>query len=437
MLLKKSKLFSIIMCIITALSVFSLVFPHNVRAEENKSITLVCVSGNTILPGMKWKLYKVGERTNNNMNFVQTGDFAGIQVNLRKLTSERVNEVAMTFQTFAVANGLTPLREGQTDENGEVQFTGLDAGLYLIAGKLLKIDTHYYVPTTSLIEVKEDDSDLRYNAYPKFEYQVANAQPRRYTAHKRWNNDEEHLNERPKQVIFDIYKDEEYYDSVVLSDENKWEVSWVDNEGVSSWLVMEKNVPPKYEMKITYDNSRYWIDNSYTEEVIDNTSSTSNSGQTASSTTTTSSGEWGNDTATRTRPSDVSNITVSRTSTTTASGNWGNDTATRTRPSDVSNATVTRTGTDVSDSSNSGSTTTSKKNGDNGGGSGNGNGGNSSGGKGNGSSSGGKSNSGGGSSSGRKLPQTGQLWWPVVPLSIGGVLLVGAGLVIRARRKED
>lgn len=44
---------------------------------------------------------------------------------------------------------------------------------------------------------------------------------------------------------------------------------------------------------------------------------------------------------------------------------------------------------------------------------------------------------GGGYSNSGKLPQTGQLWWPVIPLSIGGVLLVGAGLVIRSKRKED
>lgn len=33
-----------------------------------------------------------------------------------------------------------------------------------------------------------------------------------------------------------------------------------------------------------------------------------------------------------------------------------------------------------------------------------------------------------------KLPQTGQLWWPVIPLFVTGALLVGIGL---ARRKED
>ncbi len=35
----------------------------------------------------------------------------------------------------------------------------------------------------------------------------------------------------------------------------------------------------------------------------------------------------------------------------------------------------------------------------------------------------------------KKLPQTGQLWWPVIPLVCGGVLLLGAGVMLT--KKED
>ncbi len=35
----------------------------------------------------------------------------------------------------------------------------------------------------------------------------------------------------------------------------------------------------------------------------------------------------------------------------------------------------------------------------------------------------------------KKLPQTGQLWWPVIPLTCGGVLLLGAGIMLG--KKED
>ena len=35
-----------------------------------------------------------------------------------------------------------------------------------------------------------------------------------------------------------------------------------------------------------------------------------------------------------------------------------------------------------------------------------------------------------------KLVQTGQLWWPVLPLSLGGVVLIGAGIKMRKKKDE-
>ena len=36
-----------------------------------------------------------------------------------------------------------------------------------------------------------------------------------------------------------------------------------------------------------------------------------------------------------------------------------------------------------------------------------------------------------------KLAQTGQLWWPVLPLSFGGVFMIGTGLSMRKRKKKN
>ena len=423
MLLKKIRLLNIVICIITVLSLLSLMIPsQKIHAEDgNKSLTLVCVNDDVVLPGMQWKLYKVGKRRNTAQNFVQTGDFSAFQVNLRNLTVERVTEAAQSFQAYAIANKIKPLREGTTDKNGEVTFTGLDAGLYLLSGKLLKIDSHYYVPGVSLIEIKEDDDNLRYNAYPKFSYQVMNATPKNYTVRKVWSNDEDRIDERPKSVTVNIYRDDEFYDSAVLDESNDWKYRWVDDKGVSSWIVMEDEIPSDYEMKVTYDESRYLIENAYFEDagtftvtttVTTTTALVSNS--TVTTTATSGSGPIGDGSATRTDTTTV----------TTVSGPVGDGSATRTNTAttvsgpigDGSATNTTTSGTGGNDSSTKTGTSSGSGGGGNGGGSGGGN---------------------SGSSGNGKLPQTGQLWWPVVPLSIGGVILIAAGLTIRARKKSD
>ncbi|MDE6426152.1 MAG: Cna B-type domain-containing protein [Ruminococcus sp.] len=453
MILRKSKLFSIVVCIITVLSVLSLMIPKGTYAEENdKSITLVCVNGDTILAGMEWKIYRVGQRSANGQNFVQNEDFAGTQINLRRITADSVNKAAQSYQSYAIAAGIQPVQTGITDEHGEVQFTGLNAGLYLISGKLLKVDSHYYLPNASLIEIKEGDTDLKYDAYPKFEYQVMSGQPRAHIVYKEWEGDEEHLDKRPDHVAVDIYRDEEYYDTVILNEENDWRYRWVDSDGSSSWIVMEKDIPECYEMIIEYDIN-YRIQNSYTDEPF---TTTTRSGAATVTTTTTvntsiSVGQASTTIATTTFP--IGNATVTNTRTTTASFPVLNNTETRSRTTTGDTVTVTTATTDTVQSDTATETTssdnistetatdtttnsvtesesttttvetetttktTTKKPG-----------------SGSGGSSGGK-NSGGSSSI--KLPQTGQLWWPVVPLSIGGVLFVSAGLVMKSRRKSD
>ena len=39
--------------------------------------------------------------------------------------------------------------------------------------------------------------------------------------------------------------------------------------------------------------------------------------------------------------------------------------------------------------------------------------------------------------SGSGLPQTGQLWWPVLPMGIGGLMFVGLGISMKPRKKND
>ncbi len=438
MFLKKIRLLNIIICIITVLSILSLIMPtQKIHADsEDKSLTLVCVQDDVILEGMKWKLYKVGERRNTAQNFVQTGDFADYQINLRNLSVERVTEAAQTFQAYAIANKIAPMREGATDHNGEVTFSGLSAGLYLVTGKLLKIDSYYYVPTTALVEIKENDQNLRYNAYPKFSYRVMNQAPRSYTVRKVWQNDEDKINERPASIVVDLYKDEELYDSVVLDEASGWKYRWVDEDGVSAWIAMERNVPNHYEMRVSYDDSRYIIENSYFEDAKTTTPIVSN--ETVTTSKTTASFPYGDGSATR---------TGTTTTTTTVSGSLNNSSSTRTGTATTSSlsgslgdGSATRTGTGTGQQQNAETTTASGNGNGNGNnnGNGNGNGNNNGNGNGNGYGNGnGKGNGYSSGSSGGKLPQTGQLWWPVMPLSIGGVILIAAGLTIRARKKSD
>ena len=264
------------------------------------------------------------------------------------------------------------------------------------------------------------------------------SQFRAHVVYKEWVGDEEHLGVRPDHVTVDIYKDEEYYQTVILNEENNWRYRWVDEEGASSWIVMEKDPPENYEVNIEYDTN-YRIQNSYTNEpfttttvpvdTVTTTTSTSISGgqiNTGVTTTTVTTVASYSNQVSRTRTTALTNVmnaSMTNTRTTTATTNTvesGAATETNNTSTHQENTSTTTASTENASSTSVGNETTTKSTG-----SGNGGGGGNSGGKGN------------NSSGSTKLPQTGQLWWPVVPLSIGGVLCLSAGLVIRTRKKSD
>ncbi|MDE5583111.1 MAG: Cna B-type domain-containing protein [Ruminococcus sp.] len=426
----KSRILSLIVSLITVFSVFSMIVPSMcVKADENdKSLVLVCKNDDTVLVGVEWKLYLVGRRTTDSRNFEMIGDFINNQINMRNLSEERINMIAQTFQTYAVTENISPLQEASSDLNGEVTFSGLGAGLYLLTGKTHQVDYNYYVPTTMLLEVREDDTTVRHDAFPKFSYQVMSSEKRNYTVRKVWENDDPET--RPSQIIVELYKDDEFERSVIISEETNWVYRWTDDDPSALWLVAEKYVPEGYEMRTDFNSQQYLIQNTYYDDAkpvppdkndyimtttdIHDTPSDSSTTTTTVATSDIDGGEG--DKSRTTITGNVDSTEDNRThTTTTADDNTGTNSTTivtgSINGSEFENTTTTADGQRKPDNQESTS------------------GGN--------SGSGNSQNSSSGGSSGGKLPQTGQLWWPVIPLATGGVLFISAGLVIRSRRRTE
>ncbi|MBP5579719.1 MAG: Cna B-type domain-containing protein [Ruminococcus sp.] len=326
-------LLSMLLCIS-----FCAPFTGSCENSSDRSITLICRKDETILTGMQWKLYRIGERSGN--SFTLTGDFAGYPIDMSSITEENVEQTAKTIESYAVADGITPVNSGMTDENGELTFGGLTKGLYLAVGKTLKVGNTYYVPSSLLLEAGEKDVSFSYNAYPKFFYATLGNTIGSYTVRKVWVNDSADNAAHPTYVTVDLYCNGELHDTVTLNEDNNWEYRWKELDPTNNWHVAERDIPVDYTVIIDFNSTQYLIKNSY------------RSTGTTSSTTTTSS------------------ITVITTTTTTA----------------INQTTITKP-----------PTTTSAL---------------------------------------PPLAQTGQLWWPVIPLSAGGLILISLGTLIKTKKND-
>ena len=327
-------LFLSLICVILMVSA---VIPQSIYAEDGKSITLECSKDDTHIEGMRWKLFRAGERAGS--EFVLTGEFAECHADLTDMSVENISHAAQTLESFAIARKIEPVAAGETDKNGSLTFGGVTTGLYLAVGYPVEITPYYYEPSPLVLEVSADSSEYHFDAYPKIVKMTMSDKVSSYTVKKMWIDDNNSFDARPVSITVDLFRDEELYDTVTLNAENNWQYSWLSLETSYQWRVAEREVPDGYEVMIEHNETQFLIRNRH-KMVTD--------GGTTTTTT-------------------VTTTTVT--------------------------STVTGTGTSKT---NPPTTTTTKE----------------------------------------KIPQTGQLWWPVMPLTIGGLLLVLTGIMLRPKRQE-
>ncbi len=356
-------------------------FMANVSAADNDGTLTVCYKNEeTILSGMQCQIYRVGHRENN--DYVFDGAFANYRLTfgdmdkpMKEWDSETIGTLAATLRVYAVTDKLPNDGEGVTDENGNITFTGLEDGLYLVCGNNLKIEEYTYKPSAVFFEMRgEENANLV--AFPKIVLRTLSEKVSNYSVRKEWANDEEQPWNRSTSVSVELFCDGELYETVELSDKNNWRYSWQDTPE-HEWSVREKDIPENYTVGYQEKETWYIIVNTYnepsdvkhdTDDTHINTTAITDDSYTVVQTTTSISG-------------------------TISGGNEINN-------SGQSSSKVSKTDSAVMSSDKNEQTKTTTATAD-------------------------------------KLPQTGQLWWPVMPLSCGGILMIGMGLRLMKKENEE
>lgn len=414
-----------------------LMFNTSAADKDNGSFTLTCKNEGVALVGMNWAIYEVGERSGNGYSL--TGDFADYLIDLSEImeSTESMTEAASTLSNFAVLDGIAATSMGRTDSNGVLQFNNLESGLYLVVGNRLKIDSMTYFPTPFLIEMNGEDI----NSYPKFisKFTLPGSVDN-FMLRKIWAN-AGIVSSIPDSLTIEIYQDGELFDTVTISADTNWSYSW-DGDASSEWRVKEVSVPAGCFVMYRNNEVQFVIMNSYDSGLLARTTTVVSSDYTTSTTKFIDIGVMTGTIVTSTIPGYVQNATTVSTVTTvkdTLTGIGSGSNTTVTTPTDVnpvssgsSDDTVTTVSgtegtsietypTDTNGSVITTSATTKKGDSDN---------------------SGGKSTKSSKSTvtttSVEKLPQTGQLWWPVPVMLFGGLIFVAIGLrLLLDNRKED
>ncbi|MCM1133328.1 MAG: hypothetical protein NC340_07625 [Ruminococcus flavefaciens] len=414
-----------------------LLFNVSAADSNNGTLTMTCKQDDFGIAGMTWQLYDVGEKRGN--NYVLTGDFADYFIDLSKIMedSESMTEAASTLSNYAVLDDIYPDSVGRTNGYGVVQFSGLESGLYLAVGNKVKIDSVSYFPTPFLFEINGESKTI--NAYPKFitKYTLP-GQTDRFTLRKIWAN-ASLVTDKPPALSIQIYEDGDLFDTIQLTEEDNWTYSW-EGDASSEWRVKEVNVPPGCFVMYRNNEVQFVIMNSYDNDLLAMVTTTTTTTTVTSTTTTVTPlpATESKDTTTTTQFDDsgdfsrtTTTTTVIESSTTTTqiddSGDFSRTTSTTTTAtgvlpatSTVDSETTTTTTTDSDSTTSTATTSTSTERTSRS------------------SSSRQTSRNTTVTTSSEKLPQTGQLWWPVPVMLFSGLIFiaVGARLLLNSR-KED
>jgi LPXTG-motif cell wall-anchored protein len=242
---------------------------------QTTSLTVVNQAGNVPIPDAPFQLYLVATVTQSgHIRFApEFADFGVALVAEEESEDDNLSDTAVTLENYVVAMAaedepIEPVASVETDENGMAQFPDLPEGLYLLVGQPVTIDETVYTPLAMLItlydETTDNQSDL--TVYTKVSKRTVEPSPMDLTVLKIWADDDNAASQRPSEVTVTLYGDEEVYDTVTLSSQNNWRYTWENLDDTVDWHLVEIEVPDNYTVTAVQEGTVFVVTNTYVPE---------------------------------------------------------------------------------------------------------------------------------------------------------------------------
>jgi hypothetical protein len=248
-------------------------------AAQTTTVIVVDQVGDVFIPDASIRLYRVAAVTETGALQAEPA-FENSGVSLSMDAEESWSARAITLESYVVeqaANGtpIAPVAEVQTDIEGEVEFTDLPNGLYLLVGEQVTIGDTIYTPLASLFSLPADTS-LSYGAsanlrdgnltiYVKNSSRTIELTYTELSVMKVWKDDG-HENQRPQEVTVTLYADDAAFDTVTLNADNNWRYTWTELSDTTRWHVTETTVPEHYTVTSVQDGTTFVVTNTYAED---------------------------------------------------------------------------------------------------------------------------------------------------------------------------
>lgn len=245
------------LAIIVAVLIFGL-FQTVTLAQETSTVTFSYIG-----EGIEFKLYKVGDISSNGV-YSLSGAFSDYSVSLED------SNAPITLAAYALRDGISPDAISITNSEYNVVFNGLSRGVYLITGEgYYVMGGKRYTASPVLVSVTNDKDDRDIFIVGKYEAKDINPPTDRgggspsdgvieISVLKVWKN-----STSKSDVTVQLLRDGIVDNEVILTSRNNWRNTWTGLSDDYNWTVVEKEVAEEYEVSIEKDGSVFVITNTF------------------------------------------------------------------------------------------------------------------------------------------------------------------------------
>lgn len=257
------------LAIVLASLLLALALPCAAAPAESCSLELTFAPKDLPAGGVTFRVYRVAQVNTNNATFTPVAPYSSY--NVLGSTADWLDRAA-TLESYVLRDKLPATAQAVTDEDGVASFTGLQSGLYLILGERYQREGFFYTPVSCFLSLPNSyDRGLTWvsqvSARMKFsETPDTSGQTLQRHALKVWH-DEGHEDQRPQKVTVDLLRDGEVFDTVDLSAGNNWRCDWTDLDGASEWRLVEREVE-NYIPVVTQEGITFLVTNTYKAKPI-------------------------------------------------------------------------------------------------------------------------------------------------------------------------
>ena len=217
--------------------------------------------------GTGFLLYRVADISETG-NYTLTENFVNYPVSVENMNQTQWRTLAITLKGYIARDGIQPLAEQSTDEDGKTMFKDLEAGLYILIGRNQSDSTYRYECEPAMIQLpglnENEEWITQVTADPKYTKQPIgqddNAIQKKVI--KIWKDG--NSKGRPKEIRVQLLKDGTVADTVTLNADNNWKYQWDNLNNASTWQVVEQKVPSGYTVAVEKEADTFTITNTKT-----------------------------------------------------------------------------------------------------------------------------------------------------------------------------